>query len=149
MRYRMSKTKELINELLVKVFNNILSIEEANLRDQGIELSMNEVHILEAINNSTEPSMSNVAKALRITTGTLTTSISRLVLKKYVVRYTDLEDRRKVLVKLTDEAYEVLRIHNDFHNQMIEAMIQEMKIDEDEVLIKSLENIVKFFKLKY
>lgn len=149
MRYRMSKTKELINELLVKVFNNILSIEEANLRDQGIELSMNEVHILEAINNSTEPSMSNVAKALRITTGTLTTSISRLVLKKYVVRYTDLEDRRKVLVKLTDEAYEVLRIHNDFHNQMIEAMIQEMKIDEDEVLIKSLENIVEFFKLKY
>lgn len=145
----MSKTKELINELLVKVFNNILSIEEANLRDQGIELSMNEVHILEAINNSTEPSMSNVAKALRITTGTLTTSISRLVLKKYVVRYTDLEDRRKVLVKLTDEAYEVLRIHNDFHNQMIEAMIQEMKIDEDEVLIKSLENIVEFFKLKY
>lgn len=145
----MSKTKELINELLVKVFNNILSIEEANLRDQGIELSMNEVHILEAINNSTEPSMSNVAKALRITTGTLTTSISRLVLKKYVVRYTDLEDRRKVLVKLTDDAYEVLRIHNDFHNQMIEAMIQEMKIDEDEVLIKSLENIVEFFKLKY
>lgn len=145
----MSKTKELINELLVEVFNNILSIEEANLREQGIDLSMNEVHILEAINNSFEPSMTNVAKALRITTGTLTTSISRLVAKKYVVRYTDVEDRRKVLVKLTDKADEVLKIHDGFHNQMIEAMIQEMKIDEDEVLIKSLENIVEFFKLKY
>ena len=35
-----NKEKNLINELLVEVFNNILTIEEKELRDLGVELSM-------------------------------------------------------------------------------------------------------------
>lgn len=95
----MNKAKALINELLVEVFNHILSIEEDILESKGIKLSMNEIHILEAIRNSDEPIMTNLAKKLRITTGTLTASIDRLVNKKYVVRYQEETDRRKVLVK--------------------------------------------------
>ena len=145
----MNKAKALINELLVEVFNHILSIEEDILESKGIKLSMNEIHILEAIRNSDEPIMTNLAKKLRITTGTLTASIDRLVNKKYVVRYQEETDRRKVLVKLTELADDVLKIHDDFHNEMIDAMFEDMKIDEDEVLLKSLENIVIYFKNKY
>lgn len=145
----MNKAKALINELLVEVFNHILSIEEDILESKGIKLSMNEIHILEAIRNSDEPIMTNLAKKLRITTGTLTASIDRLVNKKYVVRYQEETDRRKVLVKLTELADDVLKIHDDFHNEMIDAMFEDMKIDEDEVLLKSLENIVVYFKNKY
>ncbi|HOI47035.1 MAG TPA: MarR family transcriptional regulator [Bacilli bacterium] len=145
----MNKAKALINELLVEVFNHILSIEEDILESKGIKLSMNEIHILEAIRNSDEPIMTNLAKKLRITTGTLTASIDRLVNKKYVVRYQEETDRRKVLVKLTELADDVLKVHDDFHNEMIDAMFEDMKIDEDEVLLKSLENIVIYFKNKY
>jgi DNA-binding MarR family transcriptional regulator len=145
----LNKAKALINELLVEVFNHILSIEEDILEAKGVKLSMNEIHILEAIRNSDEPIMTNLAKKLRITTGTLTASIDRLVHKKYVVRYQEETDRRKVLVKLTELADGVLQIHDDFHNEMIEAMFEDMKIDEDEVLLRSLENIVIYFKNKY
>jgi DNA-binding MarR family transcriptional regulator len=145
----LNKAKALINELLVEVFNHILSIEEDILEAKGVKLSMNEIHILEAIRNSDEPIMTNLAKKLRITTGTLTASIDRLVHKKYVVRYQEETDRRKVLVKLTELADGVLQIHDDFHNEMIDAMFEDMKIDEDEVLLKSLENIVIYFKNKY
>jgi DNA-binding MarR family transcriptional regulator len=145
----LNKAKALINELLVEVFNHILSIEEDILESKGVKLSMNEIHILEAIRNSDEPIMTNLAKKLRITTGTLTASIDRLVHKKFVVRYQEETDRRKVLVKLTEHADGVLKIHDDFHNEMIEAMFEDMKIDEDEVLLKSLENIVIYFKNKY
>jgi len=145
----LNKAKALINELLVEVFNHILSIEEDILESKGIKLSMNEIHILEAIRNSDEPIMTNLAKKLRITTGTLTASIDRLVNKKYVVRYQEETDRRKVLVKLTELADDVLKVHDDFHNEMIDAMFEDMKIDEDEVLLKSLENIVIYFKNKY
>jgi DNA-binding MarR family transcriptional regulator len=145
----LNKAKTLINELLVEVFNHILSIEEDILEAKGVKLSMNEIHILEAIRNSDEPIMTNLAKKLRITTGTLTASIDRLVHKKYVVRYQEETDRRKVLVKLTELADGVLQIHDDFHNEMIDAMFEDMKIDEDEVLLKSLENIVIYFKNKY
>jgi len=145
----MNKSKALINELLVEVFNHILSIEEDILKDRGVKLSMNEIHILEAIRNSNDPIMTNLAKKLRITTGTLTASIDRLVSKKFVVRYQEETDRRKVLVKLTEPAFDALRIHDEFHNEMIEAMFEDMKIDEDEVLLRSLENIATYFKEKY
>ena len=45
----MDDTRHTLNELLVDLFNYILLIEEKNLRDQGVKLSMTEVHILEAV----------------------------------------------------------------------------------------------------
>lgn len=145
----MSKSKTLINELLVDVFNNILSIEEEVLRSRGIKLSMKEVHILEAVRSAKEPTMSNIASKLRITTGTLTTAIDRLVAKKFVERYQEESDRRKVLIRLTDCAHEVLKEHDLFHNEMIDEIFEDLNIDEDEVLLKSLENISDYFKSKY
>ena len=40
-----------INHMLVHLFNDILRIEETALRDSGIsELSMREIHLLQAVN---------------------------------------------------------------------------------------------------
>ena len=46
----MSNPMKLINDILVDLFKNILDIEEQALKDRGIiDLSMNEMHTLEAI----------------------------------------------------------------------------------------------------
>lgn len=74
----MNDTRRTLNELLVNLFNNILAIEEANLQNQHVSLSMTEVHILEAIEKSESNMMSAVAKYLMITQGTLTVSVSKL-----------------------------------------------------------------------
>ncbi|HBT59342.1 MAG TPA: MarR family transcriptional regulator [Acholeplasmataceae bacterium] len=145
----MSRSKDVINELLVEVFNHILSIEGQTLRERGVKLSMSEVHVLEAISTSEIKTMGNVAKKLRITLGTLTTSIDVLVRKKYVVRSRAKDDKRKVILQLTDQAHEVLRIHEEFHNEMVESLIVDLEVDKNEALIKSLENISEFFKQKY
>ncbi len=145
----MASSKEIINMLLVDVFNHILSIEESTLKARGVNLSMTEVHVLEAIRNTEVPTMGEVAKRLRITLGTLTTSINILVRKKYVYRYSDEKDRRKVYLNLNDHALEVLKIHDEFHDEMIDAVFKDLELDKDEVLMKSLENITKYFKEKY
>ncbi len=144
-----STAKKVINELLVEVFNHILSIEQEHLRKRGVDLSMNEVHVLEAVKKSEEATMSNIAKRLRVTVGTLTSSINRLVKKGYCERYSNPEDRRKVFVRLTDEAEEVLRIHDDFHDEMIDATLEDLKLEENELLIESLEKLSAYFKEKY
>jgi DNA-binding MarR family transcriptional regulator len=141
--------KEVINELLVDVFNHILSIEEDSLKKHGVKISMTEVHVIEAIKNSPIPIMGNVAQKLRVTLGTLTTSVNVLVRKNYVIRYRDDSDRRKVYLKLTDQAFEVLRIHEEFHNEMIESLFADLELEKDEVLLKSLENISQYFKNKF
>ena len=145
----MKPAKSIINELLVEIFHHILSIEGQKLRERGVNLSMNEVHVLEAITKTEVPTMTNIANRLRITVGTLTTSTNRLVEKGYVKRHREIEDKRKVIVTLTNKAIEVLKIHNQFHEDMIDATFADMKLEEDELLLQSLENLSEYFKKKY
>jgi DNA-binding MarR family transcriptional regulator len=145
----MTSPKQVINELLVEVFNHILSIEGDALRKRGVTLSMTEVHVLEAIQNTDIPTMGNVAKRLRVTLGTLTTSVGVLVDKKYVSRHRDENDRRKVILKLTSSARDVLKIHAEFHDEMIDSAFKDLELEKNEVLLKSLENISNYFKEKY
>lgn len=141
--------KYVLNDLLVVIFNQILSIEAEALRKQGVTLSMSEVHVLEAIMKTDEPIMGSVAKRLRITMGTLTTSINTLVKKGYVLRVKDSLDKRKVLLKLTNKAIPVMKIHDDFHDDMISTVIKDLHIDQNEALIQSLESLSTYFREKF
>lgn len=145
----MDTQKKVINELLVEVFNHILSIEGSVLKERGVVLSMNEIHVLEAIEKTVQPTMTNISRRLRVTVGTLTTAINRLVDKGYCVRYSDSEDKRKVYIKNNQKAHDVLKIHDTFHNEMIDALFDDMNLQEDELLLQSLENLNEYFKRKY
>lgn len=145
----MDDTRHTLNELLVDLFNYILLIEEKNLRDQGVKLSMTEVHILEAIQKSESNMMSAIAKRLMVTQGTLTVSTSKLVKKGYVERVKDEKDKRIVRLTLTEKAESVIQIHNQFHEAMIEKLLNELELDKEEELIRSLKNLMEFFKEKY
>ena len=145
----MDDTRHTLNELLVDLFNYILLIEEKNLRDQGVKLSMTEVHILEAIEKSESNMMSAIAKRLMVTQGTLTVSTSKLVKKGYVERVKDERDKRIVRLKLTEKAVSILDIHNRFHEETIERLLNELELDKEVELIQSLRNLMEFFKGKY
>ncbi len=143
---RYNEAKEVINELLVDIFNRILAIEGQQLKDKGIKLSMSEVHVLEAVSKTEEPTMSNIAKKLGITVGSLTTAINTLYQKGYVSRVRDTEDRRKVFVGLLPKADDVMRLHEEFHEEMINSIFEDLKVEEDELLITSLRKLSSYFK---
>ena len=145
----MKPAKSVINDLLVEIFHHILSIEGQMLRERGVNLSMNEVHVLEAIQKTEEPTMSHIAKRLRVTVGTLTTAINRLVDKGYVERKREKEDKRKVIVSLTTNAYKVLATHDEFHEDMINSVVNDLRLEDNEVLIRALQNISDYFTEKY
>ncbi len=145
----MNDTRRTLNELLVNLFNNILAIEEANLQNQHVSLSMTEVHILEAIVKSESNMMSAVAKYLMITQGTLTVSVSKLEKKGYVERIKDESDRRIVRLRITDKAKDVLSVHDEFHKQMIDKIVNDLDIEEEQELLKSLVKVSEFFKESY
>jgi len=145
-KYNRQEARGIINELLVEIFNRILAIEGQNLKDKGIKVSMSEVHVLEAIELSEEPTMSNIAKRLGITIGSLTTAINTLYQKGYVSRVRDQEDRRKVMVGLTQKAVEVLVEHDAFHKEMIDSIFDDLELEKDELLIESLEKLSSYFK---
>ena len=145
----MEYTKHTINELLVGMFNYILYIEERNLKKKNVKLSMSEVHLLESIDKASDNTMSNIAKRSMITQGTLTTNVKSLVAKGYVERYKDEKDGRIVRLKVTEAAKKILKIHDEFHEQMIDKAIADLKLDENKVLIDSLKNILDYFSEQY
>lgn len=143
------KTRHTLNELLVYLFNYILYIEANNLKQKGVELSINEVHILERIEKASSNTMSHLARTLMVTSGTLTTNISRLEKKGYVERYRDENDRRIVRLRNTPKALEALKIHDEFHENMINKAIGDLGLEENEVLNATLENILEYFSDMY
>ena len=146
----MSKSTVIINELLVELFNDVLQIEEQSLKDGPIsDLSITEIHTLEAIGMYDQKSMSEVAQNLKITVGTLTTAINKLIKKEYVERKRIEENRRVVLIKLTKKGKLAYRLHDKFHKDMVNTAVDGLNDKEEEVLFHSLTKINKFFKEKY
>ena len=146
----MEKGKKILNELLVQLFNDILQIEEKSLKYGPLsDLSVTELHTIEAIGMYKERTMTEVAQDLKITVGTLTTAINKLIKKGYVDRKRIEEDRRVVLIHLTKKGKLAYRIHEKFHNDMINETISGLREDEEEILISSLERLNVFFKEKY
>lgn len=146
----MKKATIIINELLVQLFNDVLQIEESSLKSGEIsDLSITEIHTIEAIGMYTEKTMSEVAQSLKITVGTLTTAINKLIKKQYVERKRIEEDRRVVLIKLTKRGKLAYRLHDKFHKDMINTAIEGLDEKEEEILISSLNKLNKFFKQKY
>lgn len=128
-----------LNHLLVDLFNHILSLEEMNLKNSGVALSMSEVHILENIRKSDSKIMSDVAKLQMITLGSLTVAVNTLERKGYVVRSRDVQDKRIVRLSLTEEANKMLAIHDRFHEEMIDAIVSDLHLDTEEALMDALE----------
>lgn len=146
----MSKSISVLNGLLVELFNDILKIEQNTLQEGHFsDLSVTEIHTIEAIGMYDEKSMSEVAEKLNITVGTLTTAISKLIKKGYVERKRQEKDKRVVLIGLTKKGKLAFRIHEKFHNDMIRATINGLNDQEEKILTTSLEKLNKFFVKEY
>ncbi|WP_313346088.1 MarR family winged helix-turn-helix transcriptional regulator [Sedimentibacter sp.] len=141
---------ETVNEILVRLFANILDIEEKCLKiGEFSDLSISEMHVIENIGINRERTMSDTAKDLRITSGTLTTAVDNLIRKGYVERKRSIEDRRVVIIKLTEKGIAAYHAHEDFHKDMVISALQQLDTKEEELLIKILTDIDVFFNQKY
>lgn len=134
-----------LNSYLVTIFNEVVTLEEDSLKQSDFaDLSIKEMHTIEAIGLSGELSSTQVAKKLRVTVGTLSVSIQNLVRKNYVERVRLENDRRVVRLKLTKRGKLLYRLHRKFHMNMVERTLEGFDPEEAEVLIKGLKNLHAF-----
>lgn len=141
----MDNSFNIINGLIVDVFNDILTIEESALRSGNFnDVSVSEVHTVEAIGLHTQRAAGEVAKKLNITAGTLSVAINNLAKKGYVERFNSEADRRIVMLGLTKKGRLLYRIHAKFHTEMIKQAIVGLSGEEEKVLTSALSNLHLF-----
>lgn len=136
-----------LNEVLVHLFNHTLKIEEDSLiRDEFKDISMNDMHIIDAVGDGEPKNMSSIAKIVGVTVGTLTIAMNNLVKKGYVIRTRSEEDRRVVLISLSEKGKRAYERHARFHLEMIKAMRQGLDEEQCRVLMQAMKNLKDHFK---
>lgn len=136
-----------LNEVLVRLFRDINTLEERAIRTEEYrDVTTNDMHVIEAIGPDTAKNMTSVARELEVTTGTLTISVNSLVKKGYVDRTRSEEDRRVVLISLSDKGKRAYLHHRRFHEEMIDAVLKELTQEEQRVLGDALLKLTQFFR---
>ena len=124
-------------ETVVDVFNIAMDIQELYLKQGPFkQLSMSEMHVLEAVDKESSPSMSAVANHLNVTLGTLTTAVKKIVEK-------GTQDQRIYYLRLTDQGKEALKVHEQFHHELDSIYRNRIPDERVEWVFSTLSDIYK------
>lgn len=135
-----------VNEMLVYLFNSVLETESrAVITDEFSDITENDMHILEAVGISEPRKVSEVAKRMNVTAGTLTINMNALEKKGYVYRQRSETDKRVVHAILTEKGRKAFFHHRDFHKHMIKAAVKGFTDEERKILISCLKKLNNFF----
>ena len=138
---------ETLNEVLVRLFRDIMDIEQTAIINQEFkDITNNDMHVIEAIGIGAPKNMSSIAKELSVTVGTLTIAMNSLVKKGYVVRRRGDADRRVVYISLSDRGRSAYEHHARFHREMIQSVMEDVEPGELETRIRALTKLNDWFR---
>ncbi|MFT8324479.1 MarR family winged helix-turn-helix transcriptional regulator [Oenococcus sicerae] len=142
-----SKIKK-ISALLIESYNGIMQVEEKYLkRTQFRDITVKEVHAIDAITMYDHKTTTAVARQLRLSPGTLTASVDKLVRKGYVIRLQSADDQRVIRLGLTRRGRLIYRAHQSFHRQMTESFLSDMDADQVDIIEHSMLNLQTFLQI--
>lgn len=131
-----------INSMLVEIYDDINRIEEYSIKHGAFsDISITEIHTIDAVGMYGSRNMSEIAQSLEITMGTLTTAVDKLVKKGYMERSRSDIDRRIVNVSLTKRGKLAYRIHEKFHMDMVHGIMDGFTAEEEEILLVGLRKL--------
>lgn len=117
------KQKEMLNDYVLHSALHMITLEEQYLRKTcEKDLSLKELHVLEAVSSledSRKNTMAEIARYLRLSPASLTTAVNVLVKKKYLVREYSSNDRRVIYVNLTETGRDANAKYLEFVKKMI------------------------------
>jgi DNA-binding MarR family transcriptional regulator len=106
----------------------------------GAELTLSQYRVLVFLDAGDRPA-SDVAALLDVTPSTVTSVVDGLVGRSLVRRGTDASDRRRVVLKLTDEGRHVLRQGDELVAERLGRLLDRLSDDQAEGVLLGLETL--------
>jgi DNA-binding MarR family transcriptional regulator len=132
-----------LNNLIIEFYDKLSSWEQSVVKDTGYSLA--QVHTIEVLGSHGSMRMKELADRLGITTGTLTVQVEKLVKFGLISRSPHEEDRRSILVRLTNEGIELHTHHNRMHIQLTEDITRNLDQSSIDVLTKCFDKMNREF----
>jgi len=133
---------EIINEYLMQMAENLplfrrFTPATAPLKD----LTPQELHTIAMIGKMGSPTMSELARRGRVTLGTMTVMVNKLVRKGYAKRRRQASDRRVVRVSLTPGGRKIDRLHEQFHRDLVDRIMAMLTEKEQRQVARIIQKI--------
>ena len=145
----MQSFSDMLNDLLVAVFHNILRVEEEYLqKGLGRGLTIREMHMIEYIGEAGQEgrTLSEIADYLKVARPSVTVAAKKLEGKGYLIKNGCAQDGRVVRVTLTREGRKVFIQHMRFHTLMVRELEEGLSEEEKSILIRVITKLDKFFE---
>lgn len=118
-------------ENLFYIFNNWAKHRFENyFLQNNSDLTLNQYRVLFTLKEHKNIKMSDLSKRLNTTMGSLTVMIDRLIKKKLVERSFSAEDRRLVLINITEDGKDIVK---EFREGLVKLIIKDIeKLNEND-----------------
>jgi len=140
---------EMLNDMLVTVFNNIMRVEEEFLqKGQKHSLSIREMHLIEYVGKGGNEylSLGEIADYLKIARPSATVAVRKLTEKGYLAKSGSASDGRVIHVSLTHEGRRIFMNHMRFHALMVREIESGLDESEKDILIKLIAKLDSYFE---
>ncbi|MGI9832526.1 MarR family winged helix-turn-helix transcriptional regulator [Vibrio vulnificus] len=134
---------EKLNQTLTEFYDKMSSWEQSVVKETGYSLA--QIHTIEVLGCHGALRMKELAEKLGITTGTLTVQIEKLVKAELIERCALPEDRRAIVVKLTEAGQVIHRQHNQLHLDLVCELTRHIDEEQQALLLSCLEKMNQEF----
>lgn len=133
--HNFTKEEKVIYKKLQEAFNyvaNLTNVIEERTMDTKLipDLTVGELHVMEAVDKNNNKPMTLIAKELKVTVGSLTISLNRLVQKGYLLRTRHEMDHRIILVSITPKGKKALKTHDAFHDTILGLVLDSLTLKQ-------------------
>ena len=131
----LNKEEKVLYKKLSEAFNyvaNLTMVVEEKTMDTKVlsDLTVGELHVIEMVDQNNNKPMTLIANKLKVTVGSLTIAINRLVQKGYLLRTRHEMDHRIILVSTTQKGKKVLKVHDKFHEDILGLVLEGITLQQ-------------------
>ena len=138
--------KVLVNRVLKDMFFKVLRLQERYVSSSSDDtLSRTEMHILEIVQDMEDATVTDIAEQLGVTKATASVAVARLEEKKHLKKVKSECDKRKSILKLTEDGLYCCEKHQKFHDIMVKSVMKDFDIKQYPDVLKALSALLDFF----
>lgn len=134
---------ERLARAIIEFYEKLSSWEHCVVKGKGLTLP--QTHAVEILGANPSLRMKGLAEKMGVTTGTLTVLVDRLEAKGMVRRRPHGQDRRAILVELTDKGRQCSEEHHRLHLDLTREISSGLTPEQTGALAQMLEDLAEKF----
>jgi DNA-binding MarR family transcriptional regulator len=130
-------------EVVSKLSNLFGKSEEAAKEQfQLLNLTHTQMHYLETINFLQNPSITELARTLKLSKPTVKVAVDKLIERDFLYKIQSDEDRRSAHLHLTEKGKLINQMHDYYHKRIAESFTRKLNKEEMQILVGLLEKVL-------